>query len=80
MIIVRLLEGLGNQMFQYAVGRHLSLKHNTKLKLDRNFLLSRTEDAAHTIRNYELHAYNIKEDFASEAEVKNAIQGMHRPT
>jgi hypothetical protein len=34
MIIVRLIGGLGNQMFQYAAGRYLSLKHDTELKFD----------------------------------------------
>ena len=34
MIIVKLKYGLGNQLFQYAIGRYLSLIKNTKLKLD----------------------------------------------
>ena len=34
MIIVQLYGGLGNQMFQYATGRALSLKNDTDLKLD----------------------------------------------
>lgn len=34
MIIVRLSGGMGNQMFQYALGRALSLKYNVPLKLD----------------------------------------------
>ncbi len=34
MIIVRLKGGLGNQMFQYALGRVLALKNGTKLLLD----------------------------------------------
>lgn len=34
MIIVKLQGGLGNQMFQYALGRSLSIKKNTSLALD----------------------------------------------
>jgi len=34
LIISRLNGGLGNQMFQYALGRSLALKHNTNLGLD----------------------------------------------
>lgn len=34
MIVSRVLGGLGNQMFQYAVGRALSIEHNTQLCLD----------------------------------------------
>lgn len=33
-IIVKILGGLGNQMFQYAMGRAFSLRHNCNLKLD----------------------------------------------
>jgi len=34
MITVKIIGGLGNQMFQYALGKCLALKHNTDLKLD----------------------------------------------
>ncbi len=34
MIIVRLDGGLGNSMFQYALGRHLSLRNGSALKFD----------------------------------------------
>lgn len=34
MIITRLMGGLGNQLFQYAMARRLSYKHNVPLKLD----------------------------------------------
>lgn len=33
-IIVKLQGGLGNQLFQYAIGRALALRHNTPLLLD----------------------------------------------
>lgn len=34
MIIVNLTYGLGNNLFQYALGRNLALKHNTELLFD----------------------------------------------
>ncbi|MBC8109463.1 MAG: alpha-1,2-fucosyltransferase [Verrucomicrobia bacterium] len=34
MIISKITSGLGNQLFQYALGRTLSLQHQTPLKLD----------------------------------------------
>ena len=34
MIITRICNGLGNQLFQYAVGRQLAERHGTELKLD----------------------------------------------
>ncbi|MCX6701646.1 MAG: alpha-1,2-fucosyltransferase [Candidatus Zambryskibacteria bacterium] len=38
MIIIKLEGGLGNQMFQYALGRNLSLIHNTTFKIDYSYL------------------------------------------
>lgn len=64
MIIVKLQGGLGNQMFQYAIGRHLSIIHNTVLKLDLSFLNDKTPRANFTIRNFELDAYNLVCDFS----------------
>jgi len=34
MIITRLMGGLGNQMFQYALGRSLSIINNIEFKID----------------------------------------------
>lgn len=59
MIIVKLRGGLGNQMFQYATGRNLALKNNTKLKFDV------TELEHDKLRNYELHIFNISGSIAS---------------
>ena len=53
LIIVKLNGGLGNQLFQYAMGRHLSEINQTELKLD----ISWYEKG---IRNYELKYFNIK--------------------
>ena len=63
MVIVRLLGGLGNQMFQYAAARRLALAHNVPLKLDVSWF-SHAPDRA-----YALHALNIQEAFATAEEV-----------
>ena len=34
MIVVRLMGGLGNQMFQYAAARRLALRHGTEVAFD----------------------------------------------
>lgn len=36
MIIIKICGGLGNQMFQYAAAKQLSLKYNHELRLDLN--------------------------------------------
>ena len=69
MVIVKLMGGLGNQMFQYAVGRHLASKLNTKLKLDLSFLLDCSVRENFTPRAYELDIFKIQADIATAGEV-----------
>ncbi|MBD3201959.1 MAG: alpha-1,2-fucosyltransferase [Candidatus Lokiarchaeota archaeon] len=54
LIIVKLKGGLGNQMFQYAIGKHLSLKRKCPLRLD---LLYMKYDRR---KKYELDKLNIE--------------------
>lgn len=63
MIIVKLIGGLGNQMFQYAAGRHLAQKYNTKLKIDIQSFKN------YTLRNYGLNHFNIVENFATSKDL-----------
>ena len=63
MVIVRLLGGLGNQMFQYAAARRLALAHDVPLKLDISWFAHAAD------RAYALHALNIQEAFATPEEV-----------
>ena len=59
MITVKLIGGLGNQMFQYAIGRHLAEKNRTALSLDISTLLKR-DAINYTPRNFELNVFNVK--------------------
>jgi hypothetical protein len=58
MITVRLKGGLGNQMFQYALGRVLAIKNSAELKLDTSFLSLNFKSI--TKRTYNLDVFNIK--------------------
>jgi len=69
MIVVKLMGGLGNQMFQYAFGRSLALKNNTELKLDLSFLEDKTHRENFTYRDYELNVFAIQANIASQKEI-----------
>lgn len=56
MIGVRLMGGLGNQMFQYAAGRSLALRREAELQLDLGWYLHEGR-AASTQRQYELDCF-----------------------
>jgi hypothetical protein len=64
MIIVKISDGLGNQLFQYAFGRNLAIIKNVPLKLDLSWFKE------HNARKYELHHFNIVENFANDKEIK----------
>ncbi|MCL2027006.1 MAG: alpha-1,2-fucosyltransferase [Bacteroidales bacterium] len=73
MIIVQLKGGLGNQLFQYAAGKQLSVKHNAPLKFDLSFL--NAEPTSYTKRSLELDKLHINFEIASEKEIKT-IKGQ----
>jgi hypothetical protein len=70
MIIVKLMGGLGNQMFQYAAARSLALARNTTLKLDTSFLLDQTIRENFTLRKYELDAFILNANIAKPEEIE----------
>src|SRR3989344_2522071 len=69
MVIVNLKGGLGNQMFQYALGRHLAEKNNAVLKLDTTSL-SKAEEIGNIYRPFDLDAFNIKNEQATPEEIR----------
>lgn len=65
MVIVRIISGLGNQMFQYAAGRRLAIKLGVELKLDIS-----SYSKFYKLRSYNLGMFNIGENFATPEEVR----------
>lgn len=71
MILIRLIGGLGNQMFQYALGTHLAIKNDTLLKLDTTLLADRSQPhEVVTHRNLEIDIFAIPLHFATQKEVE----------
>ena len=69
MLILNIIGGLGNQMFQYAAGRALSLKHGLDLKLDNS-----------NFYGYQLHQgfelnklFNCDSEIASQKDIYNIL-------
>ena len=67
MIIIRLTGGLGNQLFQYALGKHIALINNSKLYLDLSGL------NATPVRDYELKHFNIDAEIARKDQIEKVI-------
>ncbi|NTW33494.1 MAG: alpha-1,2-fucosyltransferase [Bacteroidetes bacterium] len=69
MIIVSIFGGLGNQMFQYALGRHLSYMLKTDLKFDTSFNFIRTDFNIEDIP-FIFDIFDVKGELATESEIK----------
>jgi hypothetical protein len=77
MIVVKLMGGLGNQMFQYAFGRAISIQYQTSLFFDLDFFeeVKNGKDTISTPRNYEISIFpNARVDVASQ-QLKNKLIG-----
>ncbi len=74
MIVIHLKGGMGNQMFQYALGRRLANDLKTDLKLDisgyeksvKRWNPFKKGDRVDTKRHYDLNHFKIIEDFATK--------------
>ncbi|MEI6760577.1 MAG: alpha-1,2-fucosyltransferase [Betaproteobacteria bacterium] len=75
MICVRLNGGLGNQLFQYAAGRALALRHGCELLLDASRL--QAGDRHVTPRTFELDHFRHRERVATAAETRR-LAWLHR--
>lgn len=73
MIVVRLMGGLGNQLFQYAAGKALSVKRKVPLKMDTTFFKAELRKNV-TRRDLELHLFNVKTEEATREELDLFIQ------
>jgi hypothetical protein len=76
-VIVKLMGGLGNQMFQYAIGKKISLEYNKKLILDKTFLLRKDFNITH--RDFDLDIFNINNEIVENFVVTNDYKVLEEP-
>lgn len=69
MIVVKLMGGLGNQMFQYAFARYLALKNNTSVKTDSSIYKTHQWAKDEAVRKFELDVFNVSAQEASKDEL-----------
>ncbi|WP_126446643.1 alpha-1,2-fucosyltransferase [Sulfuricystis multivorans] len=75
MIIVRLCGGLGNQMFQYAAGLALSLRHGVPLRFDLEWF-----DRVHLHQGLELdRVFGLDLPRATPSEMRQVLGGFSHP-
>jgi hypothetical protein len=70
MIVVKLIGGLGNQLFQYAAGLALANYHKTELYLDISHL-NEDSKGAYTKRKFELDKFKLDIKIADKAILDN---------
>lgn len=68
MIVVKLMGGMGNQMFQYAAGRALAQANGDVLKLDLSHYLN--PPPGDVPRKYELYNFRISAETANDADLQ----------
>lgn len=77
MIVIRLRGGLGNQMFQYALGVALAKRLDTELKIDLTSLLKRKKETDDTVvRNFQLHIFNINASYLIKPQTINTLRKL----
>jgi hypothetical protein len=68
-IFAKIHYGLGNQMFQYAFARRLSIEYSTDFKLDTTFYNSNILGKSDNLREYQLSVFKINPVFTKDDEV-----------
>lgn len=63
MIVSKMIGGLGNQLFQYAIGRHLAIRNSTEFKIDV------TGFRYYKLHKYSLQHFNLAAAIASDDEI-----------
>ena len=71
MLCVKITDGLGNQLFQYAVGKSISIKKHTDLYIDKSWYQKDTGEF--TKRNFSLTLFNAKYQEANTKQIKSII-------
>lgn len=72
MIVVKLSDGLGNQMFQYALGRRLSLDNDAVLKLDLTWF-DRRDVYGGTERSMTLDGFDVTFEPATPEDIVTVV-------
>lgn len=72
MVVVKIGDGMGNQMFNYACGYSLARKDNEKLRLDTS------ECDNSTLRDYELDFFNIRYEDRESFPNRNVWQKIYK--
>jgi len=75
MIIIRLKGGMGNQIFQYALGLKLASLLNTELRIDLSSLLDRSK-GDFVYRDYDLSIFQIPDNFLN---APGFLKTIYRP-
>ncbi len=75
MVIIKLVGGLGNQMFQYAAGKAIALRSGTQLKMDMSWF--KNQSGLITPRTYSLNFFNVEEKIATKKEVGKLKGGIY---
>ena len=70
MLIVKLIGGIGNQMFQYAFGKCLASMLQVPVKFDIVDLLDRSDKLNITYRDFELSVFKAKVEIASQEDLQ----------
>jgi hypothetical protein len=73
MITIFIRGGLGNQMFQYALGLNLAKKNKTELAIDATFLHDRFPRPQFTYRTYDLDVFDIHPRFTTLSKISGAV-------
>ena len=76
MTIIKFMGGLGNQMFQYALGRRLAIRNRTQLKLDFSGFIASGDLPP---RLYGPNIVQITVKFASQNEIFQFTESLVQP-
>ena len=85
MIIVKIFQGIGNQLCQYAYGRARGLDLGVEFKIDNSYYINYSEVTQYGFtykRDYGLDHFNILNNVASEEEIRKVktVDGSNRIT
>jgi hypothetical protein len=72
MIVSKIQGGIGNQMFQWAYGRYLSIKYQKQFYVDKSFYSN--QQGNNVVRRFELEKFNFKPIDISETKIETNLK------